>query len=159
MRPAALAVVCVACGSPEAPLSNIAPAAPAHELLASLQRTECYGTCPAYTVTVYRDGAVEYVGDKYVKTTGKAEGHATPAQLEQLKALFDEQGYLTLHDAYTDESWTDMPSATTSYAPPGGVTKQIRHYLGDEHAPKALAEIENGIDRILDTKRWIGAKD
>src|SRR3954471_8041193 len=59
-----------------------------HVLLASLERGVCYGTCPAYKLTVYRDGKVEYVGKNYVKKIGKAGGTLTDAQLAALDKLF-----------------------------------------------------------------------
>jgi len=126
-----------------------------HELLASIERTTCYGWCPGYKVRVFRDGMVEYEGEAYVKTLGKATGHLSPEELETLDQLFRKSGYLGLDDSY-DEDATDMPTIYTSYSP-GGCKKSIRHYgLG---APKALDEIEHSIDRIIRIEQWIGTAD
>ena len=32
-----------------------------------LERSQCYGSCPAYAVAIHGDGRVEYVGNKNVK--------------------------------------------------------------------------------------------
>jgi putative transposase len=40
-----------------------------HELLASIKRTACFGSCPAYELRVYRDGTVEYA-----RRSGSAPG-------------------------------------------------------------------------------------
>ena len=53
---------------------------------------------------------------------------------------------------------TDQPAATTSYHAGDGA-KTIRHYYGDTHAPQALRDVEDGIDRIVHTERWIGTRD
>lgn len=140
-------------------LSNHAPAPTgAHVLLASLSRTACYGWCPIYTVTVYRDGVVEYDGERFVKTKGKATWHLAPDELAALDTLFTSHGYLSLAAEYTHEDVTDNPSANTAYQPAGGAAKSVTHYHGDMNAPKALDEIETGFDRIVHTETWIGTE-
>jgi hypothetical protein len=35
------------------------------------QRTPCYGTCPAYTATIFRSGKVSYTGERSVPVMGQ----------------------------------------------------------------------------------------
>jgi hypothetical protein len=164
MRVTTLVLVLVAaCGGARRtgpmPISNTGGAPTgAHEPLATIERTACFGWCPIYKLTVFRDGVVEYEGEDFVKTKGKATGRLAPEALAALDELFATHGYLALDDAYTDYSVTDMPSVNTSYSS-GGRTKAIKHYLGDSKAPAALAEVENGIDRIVHVEQWIGTED
>ena len=165
MRPLVLAVLfATGCGQPapppaEAPaqLSNAAPvtATEPHVLLASLERTACYGTCPIYKVTVYRDGDIEWAGEKFVKVVGAAQGHATGEQLDKLRAAFARADYASLRDKYEAYDVTDNPSAVTSFSD-GGRVKTVSHYYGDMHAPAALGTLETAIDEILQTTRWVG---
>jgi len=39
----------------------------------TLERTECYGFCPIYTLTIQGDGTVVYDGKDFVKTKGRVE--------------------------------------------------------------------------------------
>ncbi len=164
MRVTPLVLVLVAaCGGAHhagpTPISNTGGAPTgAHEPLATIERTACFGWCPIYKLTVFRDGVVEYEGEDFVKTKGKATGHLAPDELAALDDLFAKHGYLELADAYTDYSVTDMPSVNTSYSS-GGRTKKIQHYLGDSSAPAALGEVESGIDRIVHVEQWIGTED
>lgn len=130
-----------------------------HEPLATLERTACFGFCPIYKVTIFRDGIVEYEGEKFVKIVGRATGRLTARQLAQLNELFQINGYLRLENAYDSLDATDLPYAFTSYSPAGGQTKTIRHYLGDRSAPEALTRVEQGIDRIVNIEQWIGAPE
>lgn len=130
-----------------------------HEPLATLERTPCFGTCPVYKVSIFRDGTVEYVGERFVKVQGRATGHITAEQLTQLRALFQQSGYLQLGDSYERHDVTDQPSAHTSYSPAPGQTKSVRHYLGDRSAPRALIDVEDGIDRIVHIEQWIGTPE
>ena len=160
---AALLVLVAACSAAPAkrtdPPSNTGGAIAPHAPLATIARTACFGWCPVYKLTVYRDGTVEYEGEQYVKTQGKATGHLAPDRVAQLDQLFTSHGYLGLADKYEDYSVTDMPSVLTSYTPAGGATKTVSHYLGDGHAPKALGEVEDGIDKIVGVEQWIGTED
>jgi hypothetical protein len=154
----ALAVACGHAAPPPTPVSNHGgDPVGAHEPMATIERTECLGWCPVYKLTVYRDGAVEYEGERYVKTKGKATGSLGAGKLSALDALFQQHGYLALADKYTDYEVTDAPSVTTSYSRDGH-TKRIEHYLGDGKAPKELGEVEEGIDRIVGVEQWIGTE-
>lgn len=128
-----------------------------HALLASIERTGCFGWCPIYTLTIFRDGIVAYEGEAYVKAKGKVTGHLAPEQIRALDELFQRNRYVDLRDAYTEYETTDLPSVNTSYAA-RGKTKSISHYLGDSHAPRALTEIEDGIERIVGVEQWIGTE-
>ena len=134
-------------------------ALPQHVLLASLDRGPCYGTCPVYTVTVYRDGQVEYVGTDYVKKKGKATGTITADQVAALDKLFTDDHYFTYKDSYEHVDMTDTSSARTSYLPLGATTpKVVAHYYGDTSAPESLTQLERGFDTIASTERWVGTR-
>lgn len=127
-----------------------------HEVLATLQRMPCYGACPVYTMTVYRDGLVEYDGVRYVKTKGKATGRITLAQVDAIDTLFVDNHYTTLDDSYEQVEITDAASANTSYRALDGHVKHIGHYHGDRHAPAILSTIEDSFDELVGIEQWIG---
>lgn len=156
---AALVGAACAPSPPPEPLFNVSTV-PAHDhaQLATLERTDCYGTCPVYKVTVFRDGTIEYVGMKYVKVTGKASGQLSEDQVDKLEDLFLKYQYMKFKIAYHDAHVSDMPSVNTSYTPAGGFPKRVRHYLGDDSAPATLDRIERAIDRVVDVERWIGTE-
>jgi hypothetical protein len=152
------AVACAPTPPPE-PLFNVsATQVHDHAPLATLERTDCYGTCPVYKLTVFRDGMIEYVGTRYVKVTGKAVGQISEAQVDKLEDLFLKYQYLQFKTAYHGRQVTDMPTVNTSYTPAGGTTKIVKHYLGDDNAPVALNRIEHSIDKLVHVERWIGTE-
>ncbi|HKS10477.1 MAG TPA: DUF6438 domain-containing protein [Pyrinomonadaceae bacterium] len=128
----------------------------------TLQRTVCFGSCPAYKLTIYDDGKVEYEGKEFVKRKGKAEGQITKAELEKLIAEFERIDYLNLADNYTLESkncpqgWTDNPTAVTSLNWKDK-KKTIVHYHGCRGSDvlDQLTALEDKIDQVANTKRWI----
>jgi uncharacterized protein DUF6438 len=149
-------VVVSACGSSQPPAPPVVANQPAprhapHDLIATFERQECYGWCPIYKVSIYRDGAVEYHGESFVKIKGDAKTELTDAQLGDLERAFEEAHYMSFAATYTHEDATDSPTSITSYR-----DKRVVHYHGDFHAPKALGELEVEIDRIVGIERWIG---
>jgi hypothetical protein len=124
-------------------------------VLASLQRTACLGRCPMYAVTVLRDGSVHWEGKRFVKVVGKAVAKLTPATIAKLVDAFKRADYFALQDRYVRYDVTDHPSALTSFDD-GTRKKTIAHYHGDRSAPQSLDVLEEEIDEIVGTGRWIG---
>lgn len=136
------------------------PSAPIRPgVLASLQRTACYGWCPTYELTVYEDGRVEYEGREYVKTKGKVSSKLDPAKLQALREAYRAAQFFSLGNypyvSKTDP--TDGPSAVLYYAE-GGHAKVVEHYRGSKLAPTSLATLESSFDSLLDVQQWIGTE-
>ena len=128
----------------------------------TLERGACFGACPVYKLSIFADGKVEFEGKEFVKRKGKARGQITKAALQSLVREFEKINYLKLDNEYVTEgpncpeSWTDNPSATTSLNW-RGKKKTIRHYHGCRGARvlEQLTALENKIDQVVNTKRWI----
>ena len=137
---------------------SLAAAAP----VITLERTACFGSCPMYKLEIFADGRVVYDGKDFVKRKGKAQGRISKAAVQQLVREFNRINYLRLDNEYISEgpncpeSWTDMPSAVTSLSWKGR-EKTIRHYHGCRGARvlDQLTALENKIDRVANTKRWV----
>lgn len=126
-----------------------APLTGAPEALLSLERTPCFGACPIYVVSVLSDGTTRFKGERHVKITEPVEVKLEPSSLEKLKAAFEKSGFDKWPD-YTRVSMTDMPTVVLTYK---GHT--VRHYLGDEKAPPELKALEDEVDAIIGTERWV----
>lgn len=142
---------------PEAPVVDAGPPGPAaREPVATLHRTACFGRCPAYTVSIYRDGVIEYDGTGYVKTKGKATGRLSRAKIDAIDRRFAAAHYFDFKDRYHADV-TDAPWAITSWHHDGKV-KTVEHYFGDDHAPEALTRLEDDLDKLIGIERWIGSE-
>ena len=136
------------------------------DTLITLERTICFGTCPAYTLTISADGAVVFTGEEYVREKGTVHSSIDKDQLKQLISEFTKAQYFSLRDSYISEEdgcpevWTDSSTVTTSIRI-NRQYKSIVHYLGCQENngssvfPKALMELENKIDEIIGTKKWV----
>ena len=124
------------------------------DLVITLERTMCFGTCPVYKVAISGDGAVVYSGEAHVKVVGSRKIQIDEQKMKQLISLFKKIDYFSLKDNYDTYDVTDFPWAITSLSIEGR-TKKVRHYHGDRYAPEELTELENNIDEIVNTKQWI----
>jgi hypothetical protein len=139
------------------------------DLVITLERTPCFGTCPAYTLKIFGDGTGIYEGKFSVQVTGIQNFTLYREQLDQLVKAFEAARYFSLKDDYTI-SVTDMPSTMTSITFQG-YSKAVGHYgpcldheaaiafpegRGTNAAPIALCDLEDKIDEIVNTQQWIG---
>jgi hypothetical protein len=140
-----------------APSSAAADASPPpSNLEITLERTVCYGLCPAYKVTLRGDGTVLYEGDKYVKVHGKATDNVPPADVAALAKEFADAGFdkLTVPDPCSKGIATDNPTNRLTVVR-GGNRRTVVHYLGNQCAPPELSVLADAVDKTAHTDRWI----
>lgn len=127
------------------------------DLIIRLKRTVCYGRCPAYMLTVKADGKVNFFGQDFTETKGQVEGEISKDKIKQLIEAFKQAKFFALADNYTlEDCATDNPTVSTTLFINDKV-KKIEHDLGCK-APQKLTDLENKIDEIVGTKKWIGEK-
>ena len=124
------------------------------------ERTRCYGTCPAYALTIHGDGRIEYVGTKYVQVADTREGQIPSDVVRALLSEFAKAKFLAVPEDYSREKCncrrcTDMPSAITELTV-GPVSHRVNHYYGCACAPKALFDLESAIDKVVKAEQWTG---
>lgn len=133
------------------------------DTLIKLERGLCFGSCPAYTLTIKADGSVIFEGRKFVKKTGPVESKISAAQVAELIGEFEKINYFSLPGDFIPDNKencgryaTDMPSATTSIRM-NGKSKEIYHYYGCEKNPtiEKLSNLEARIDAIVNSAQWI----
>jgi len=149
------------CGVIDVNLSDLSQSVPA-DAVVTLERTQCYGTCPSYKLTVSADGTVVFEGREYVKNKGTVRSNIGVEKVAELIKTFEKIDYFSLDSNYSmgnkacKENWTDNPSATTSLKL-NGKFKSVAHYYGCRGASVLddLTRLETEIDEIAGTAKWI----
>jgi len=127
-------------------------------LLVTLQRTQCYGGCPVYTLTVSGDGTVVYDGTADVKYIGKDTSRITAAEVRSLSEAIERSRFFSLPDSLKcGEYMTDNPSAIVTIDI-GTARKRVDHYQGCRkfEGEEELYALERAIDSIAGSARWVG---
>ena len=120
-----------------------------------LERTMCFGMCPAYSLVVAGNGTVIYEGRYYVKVEGWRTATISQEKVKELISEFERVNFFSLKNYYADDNITDRSSAITSITI-GEKTKTVIHYSGNYSQPKELIELENKIDEITNSAQWTG---
>lgn len=137
------------------------------QIVITLERTACFGSCPSYRVTITGSGEVEYEGRSLVKIVGIRKG--TLEKQEVLK-LVDELLRAHFFDAASEYATRDMilsqdgrltlGSTVLTDAPNtflqvriGKYGKRVRLY---DNYPQELGAIPDRIDQAVDIEQWIG---
>jgi len=120
----------------------------------TLERTACYGMCPAYKVELHGDGTVLYEGRSSVAVEGNQHASVPQANIVELVKLFEQADYYSLLNEYKSRI-TDNPTRTTSIEI-DGQRKQVVDYVGlYVGMPLSVTKLEEAIDRLSGDARWI----
>jgi hypothetical protein len=134
------------------------------DTLITLQRSDCFFTCPEYDITISADGTVSYLGKANVRVKGKIQTKISPEKVLSLIDMIRKAKFFSLKDTYvsTEDGCriydADGSSALTSIVI-GGKTKSVSHYEGchpkHKNALNGLIRLEEYIDDIANTTQWI----
>jgi hypothetical protein len=121
----------------------------------SLRRSPCFGSCPAYDLTVLGNGRVFFNGRWPVKHTGPRSKTIPDARIQDLRREISHSGFFErFAEQYVNYEITDAASAVVSVTD-GKRTKTVSHYFGDSKAPKELKVLEDRIDELAGTDEWV----
>lgn len=133
----------------------------------TLERTVCFGMCPAYQVTVDRTGSVSFVSRNPRDSSRTAAGRVSASVLDSLYARAVRIGFFALPDTLIGNSTfcsrypTDLPGATVTINTNAGA-KSVNDYHGcaanTPAASEQLSELrifEAAIDTLTGSSRWI----
>ena len=124
--------------------------------LITLHRSMCLGMCPEYTLKLWGSGRVEYDGKAWVCEYGLRTALADPGKVSHLVRAMVATGYFG-YSWQKGAYWTDSPTVTTSLRHDGR-RYEVAHYHGDEGAPQWLRSMEDEIDRVAGTQRWLAGR-
>jgi len=134
-----------------------------------LERMPCFGSCPAYRLSVASSGRVHFGSRNPGDSAQTADDSVPPGAVADLLAHAERAGFFQLPERPADDSAlcphraTDHPTVTVAvYA--GARTKQVEDYTGCHVSvdPPRVAErllglraFEAAIDSVAGSGRWV----
>ncbi len=141
-----------ACAPVDAPADS--PPASQGPVVITLTRGVCFGFCPDYTVTISGGGQVTYTGRRFVNVVGEQRATIRAADVERLLQRFDAINFDNLRSEYRAQV-TDLPTYTIVLER-NGRRKAVVDYGGlSAGMPQAVRELQDEIDRVANTGRWV----
>jgi len=125
-----------------------------------LERTLCFGMCPAYRLSVSRSGVVHFASRNPRDESRRAADTIPALQFEWILTRALVTDFLSLPDRIADDKHfcpgpaTDHPTAIVTVFMPNRV-KRVEDYHGCYWAPVGLRQLEDYIDEITKAGRWI----
>ncbi|MGI8469825.1 MAG: DUF6438 domain-containing protein [Pyrinomonadaceae bacterium] len=126
--------------------------------------------CINYTLDIEPNGKIVFVKDcYYLEGNRKYESQLSDLQLKEITEEIEKTDFFSFANTYNSESRncsqysTDSPIVTLTVNF-NGKQKTVEHnwgcwvnnWFGKENALQPLTDLENKIDEIVETKRWIG---
>lgn len=108
-----------------------------------MERTACFGRCPAYMVEVYKTGLVRYTGRQFTEYTGVYEYNIGSKKAQSLFKQFAEKRVDTCKEVY-DNNIPDLPGLNYGITI-NGKTKEI---MNAPFGPKFLQLLSGEVDKV-----------
>ena len=141
------------------PKSHFTPPAirPDSKIAITLERSGCMGSCPSYQVRLSTE-AVEFKGGGFVVASGKHTAALDPSIVRALARQFVMADFYSMDPSYL-ANVTDMPGYSLTISI-DGEEKQVHDYVGSwVGMPDAVSDLENKVDEVAQTSRWVEGKD
>lgn len=138
----ALPLLFMACKSQTAATSN--------ELLITMKKTECYGTCPVYTLKVYLDGKITIHPKSHPVVKKASQGKLDSKTFNKLQNELDQLKVKDLKLKYDDEKLMDAPSTYLTFynvSPEKEVKARVR-------IPQSLKNLIKNLETLVKTTKW-----
>ena len=140
----------------------------------TFSRTACMGACPVYTVTIHRDGRVDWDGTEHVLVVGKAHKQLERTGLGQLEVALDAAHFFERErDGRMPPPPCDTHGGTTICLRGFSVCSDTSHFdivatrdgkpheVSDAHCYKDsevgdLRKLEHVLEDIAGVAMWVG---
>jgi len=109
---------------------------------------------PDYHLIVFGDGTVVFEGRSGTVADGFKIASISEETLRQLLSEFESVGFSSMTD-YDVGGWTDAASARTTLDWKGK-RNSVYHYFGNNMPDEKITQLENKIDELIQTEKWVG---
>lgn len=118
-----------------------------------MEKSACYGPCPAYKVEIFLSGKMTFAGTANTKLKGHYCAKIGKHDLNRLIAAFNQKTYFSFNNSYLSRT-KDLPTTTTgiNYE---GKQKMVMDY---DKAPTELKGLEKMLETLVDTTTWKSCK-
>ncbi len=153
-----LGVILGACKSPKVATapepnvkSNYNEMVYSDSLFFHMEKSPCYGKCPVYSVDIYSNGKIIFVGRAFTELEGTYRGQASEEFLKEILNYANRINYFAMETKYDNENVTDLPSTVTHI-----YLKSTDHGIYNRYeGPAELTAFENFVhEELMELDGW-----
>lgn len=119
------------------------------QMLATINRTACYGRCPMYQAIFMDNGEVKYIGKRFVDNVGTYTTLLTEEEVREIENQIKTVNYYSFDSIYPTLI-TDFPSCITEV----NLNGKYKRVLNRQNPPQALRTFEQFLDGLLENRDW-----
>lgn len=121
-------------------------------LLASIERTPCFGICPVYKITIYQSGFTVMHGKRNVPNIGRFSTRLSKEQVQSIIRYADENKIYDLEGEYIEPRIADYPTTITEL----NISNRYKRIVNTQpSAPETLLNWEKFLDSFFnENTRW-----
>lgn len=113
-------------------------------------RGACFGMCPIFELTVWKDGRAAYVGKNHVDRIGRFQSNVSYGDIQHVLKKAREIGYFELSPVYDNDKVHDLPDIITGIAQDGSLHRVRNRYKG----PASLRMLYAELDTLIEHQNW-----
>lgn len=113
-------------------------------------RGACFGMCPIFELTVFRDGKATYLGKNHVDRIGRYEAQVGFSDVEHIRQKAMGIGYFSMQSEYDNEHVQDLPNIITAIDNDSKLYRVRNRYKG----PTALRVLYTELDSLIERQAW-----
>ena len=138
---------------PDPEISDPIVAEPKVVVLASIQKSPCFGRCPVFEARIYSDGKAVYNGVRFVEKEGIHYAYLNESQINEIIAKALDFNFLELAPIYPEngERILDFPNTITYFQYKNKELKIINNH----DAPQNLLQFEQYLLDLLENLDWL----
>lgn len=119
-----------------------------------MERTPCFGSCPAYNIQIDPDGKMTYTGVRHTERQGVWERQLSSDELNLLWQEVNRTGFMELKEVYDDPYLADAPSIYLTVTA-SGKTHKVQDRIG---APETMKQLEAYLDTLMTQPGFVFVK-
>ena len=111
--------------------------------LITMKKTACYGTCPQYEISIYKDGLIQYNGKSFVDKLSCFQAFLHTNTIIDIKLQLENINFFQLDTAYIS-AVTDIPSIITEV----NLNNKTHRVVDRLNGPTELKKIYSLLDSV-----------
>lgn len=123
--------------------NNVTP----DDIVFTLKKGGCYGSCPVYTLRIYKNQYTEFIGKKHTNKIGAFGKMISKSEFDALIKKFEDSNFISFDEVY-ESNIADLPLATISYQK-GELKKTV---VGKTERPEPVHKLQFALESIAESK-------
>lgn len=137
------AVMLIQCKSQSAAIADL----PLGESILRLEKTPCYGTCPAFVFELHENGLATYDGRRNVENMGVHRAILEDDVVSKMKDILTNSAFASFNNEYIERGIADLPQTKVTY-----MGHKVKYH--DMKAPKELKEAIKELRAVINKLSW-----